>query len=51
VDNVTNSPEGPLRTHNYWDNEAEFVAGLANVVRALAGQPTPPRAWSVRCFT
>jgi pimeloyl-ACP methyl ester carboxylesterase len=33
VNNVENSPDGSLRAHNYWDNEAEVVPRLAALVR------------------
>jgi hypothetical protein len=32
VDNLQNSPPGALRSHNYWDNQAEFVPRLAALV-------------------
>lgn len=44
VDNVAHCPAGPLAAHNYWDNTAEFVPALAEIVRSLASEPAPPSA-------
>lgn len=33
VDNVANSQGGGLRAHNYWDNDAQFLGPLADVLR------------------
>jgi hypothetical protein len=35
VDNLTNSQGGGLQAHNYWDNEPEFVAPVAQLLRGL----------------
>ena len=32
VDNVTNSSGGGLQAHDYWNNETEFVGGLADLL-------------------
>ncbi|HEY8741048.1 MAG TPA: hypothetical protein VIN56_10700 [Candidatus Dormibacteraeota bacterium] len=37
IDNVANSPAGGLAAHDYWDNAAQFVPALAQVLRELAG--------------
>jgi hypothetical protein len=37
VDNVEKSLGGGLQAHNYWDNEEQFVAQLADIVGAIAG--------------
>lgn len=42
IDNVGNSVGGGLQAHNYWDNEPQFVAPLAEMLRALV----TPRARS-----
>ena len=34
VDNVSNSSGGGLQAHDYWNNEAEFVRGLADLLEA-----------------
>jgi hypothetical protein len=36
VDNLTNSPPGSLRAHNYWDNVEEFVTPVAQTLKGLA---------------
>ena len=36
VDNLKNSYGGGLQTHNYWDNDLEFVQPLALLVKELA---------------
>lgn len=36
VDNLENSYGGGLQTHNYWDNDLEFVQPLARLVKQLA---------------
>jgi len=38
VDNVQWSTGSGLRAHNYWDNEAQFVPQLAEMVRAVVKQ-------------
>lgn len=37
VDNVAHSRGTDLRAHNYWDNDAEVVAPLADLLRKAAG--------------
>jgi hypothetical protein len=37
VDNVEHSSGGGLQAHDYWNNRTEFVAGLADVIKACAG--------------
>jgi hypothetical protein len=36
VDNVAHSPDGGLKAHNYWDNESDFIAPLAQLLRREA---------------
>lgn len=36
VDNLANSSGGGLRAHNYWDNEKQFIAPLAELLKAAA---------------
>jgi hypothetical protein len=35
VDNVEHSSGGGLQAHNYWDNQTEVVAPLAETLRQL----------------
>ena len=37
---VDNGAAGGVQAHNYWDNDSEVVAGLADVLRAAAGGET-----------
>jgi hypothetical protein len=36
VDNVGHSPDGGLKAHNYWDNEPDVIAPLADLLRREA---------------
>ena len=36
VDNLKNSYGGGLQTHNYWDNDSEFVKPFSELVKRLA---------------
>jgi hypothetical protein len=46
VDNLKNSYGGGLQTHNYWDNDSEFVQPLAQLVKQLAvGEQMITNVW------
>jgi hypothetical protein len=41
VDNLKNSYGGGLQAHNYWDNTAEFVKPLSDLLQEYASRVTP----------
>ncbi|MBE3558595.1 MAG: hypothetical protein IMW89_05135 [Ktedonobacteraceae bacterium] len=41
VNNLVNSLPGGLQAHNYWDNEAEFVVSLAELLRREVQESVP----------
>jgi hypothetical protein len=43
VDNLLHSEPGSLRAHDYWDNDAEFVAPLAQLLRDVTKARRPRR--------
>ena len=43
VDNLVHSEPGSLRAHDYWDNDQEFVAPLAQLLREVATARRPRR--------
>src|SRR5438105_191621 len=43
VDNLVHSEPGSLRAHDYWDNDSEFVAPLAQLLRDVTTARRPRR--------